>query len=389
MKKAARIGALLCALALMVSSFAGIKASAATEVDEQKEFTYTMKTYKKTFKGTNGSKITFKATYPLITITGDDKLTKTVRTTVYKAFVKKYKDLYTAEYIDATYQAGTRITVTGICADEFDPEAAAIRQTGNILNIRLDYSAQVKGVAYPANEHYFLNVDLRTGRQLTTAKMFKKTSSLRKAVSKCILDYVDALADEASVLGDVYISPEADLAVLAANDEDIKAQLKDYAEKKWNLTDCEFTYDGMFISFDESQHGIHALSELKFFVPNDVFGKYVKAANAQLILPYSMVIIDLPAKSTGTAYIWSEPVFEGTEGALKFVESWTKEEHHPIGMVGYPVTTRCLLSSCGIEGNATVKFNFAPVYAPDSVAETFERSFVITADGFITEENSD
>ncbi len=376
-----RLMALCFAAALVVGLFTPArKAEAADSGVEQyvDGLSYKAKTFTKNIK-TNGVKISIEITYPYYTVKGDKDLTKAVNKVIKKNLITA--EVNACKKLAKDYEKGTKLTVEATF--ETTDDEVRISRTGNILGVGIEYESYIEGGAFPTIEKKAVNINLRTGKKLTLKNMFNNVKKLRAAIAKQAISDFKKLA---KVGGGV----DADFFKNKVGTKKAAKETEAIIKNNWTLDDVMFSYDRMTIFFDETQHGIHADSVYYVMTPEDISLDYLKEEHSQLILPFSMVRVELPEHASGTGYEW-EGGDVGDGSILKLECSYTKlADASSVALSGGPHTDVLVYRWGGKAGTIKLDYELKRSWETDvDPIETYSRELIVTEGGFITDVNGE
>lgn len=309
------------------------------------------KIFTKTYKGSNGQKISVDIEYPVVTIEGNEKATKAANKAIKKAFVTPYKYSTNDKIVAEFGEEKTKATVYGI----FN-----YYQRGNILSIEMGISTEIDHAAHPLNKTVCLNINLLTGKKATMTTLFKYTSKLRsKAAASMMTQLEDFFAENG--------------AERILEDEMFSTSIAELLEKGWNLDNCIFDENGMQVIFDEYAHGQHAIGDVVLRIDNKLLSKYLKKAGKSILNPNTLITVEFPSKSAGTGYSW----FGGpeTEGILEEVYE-TYVYAAADGITGGPGRTVKVFKIVG-KGEVTLHYDYYRSWeGEDSSVDCFKQTYV-------------
>lgn len=360
MKKMIKLLAgLLCAFAAVAVLGAATKVSADVEVE--KLYEYSLKADEvdeNTYTTDNGLTINVSVTYPQIKIKGHSAVTKRANNTIANYAVFQYAAKL-SDPAKAEAQFGTDRTIT------IDSKCTDITRCGNILSISFLTYIEASDAAYPYNVYDTLNLNLKTGREITLATVFENKTIAKKDIAKQIKAQMKA-------------NVKAGVSVINPSIKKITKEL--------TIQRCAFDNAGIRVSFDESaSFGIHAEGTVSYYIPFENIPGLFNESKIQLIRPLSTVSYTLPY-SAGTGYGWVVEIED--ESVAKLVDVISYSGYIDPMLCGGPM--RDFVTVKGVaEGTTTISFKLVRPWEPDSPAEEQSFGLIVAENLFITEINGE
>lgn len=346
-------------------------------------------TYKKTFYGTKGQKITVNIVYPSVTISkasvvsskgnveaNDVKYKKLIQATkranevIYKKYIAPYEKYNKTSIVDdkfPTENAKINIKATYVRDDScVDCKASVV---GNLLSIRMNYSITDSAQNSQTEQVECLNINLTNGNKISFNSMLKKGDKVREIIAE---NYRNANSALLYMDGEV-LYPKNFADDVASNFVD-----------KITMGNCFFTYHGLMVVIDENIHGVHELGTVIIEVSYDDIKGYIRDAKKALILPSDMIMLEFPERSAGTGYSWEGD--ETAEGMFEVVYSGYKSsiKQGPFIMAGGPEIHYVILKSNGKAGEAILHSDYLRVWeGPESIIDSAEIGLVVDEYGSI------